>query len=281
MKNYEDTDMDRFRKVAKMEITANSNRTGPKSYVTITNGLRSGLENYVSQEYIDRMAELSEKYQNIKWLPLAVPKFQLDDIPAFITLWDKKSRDILRINSDVGEPWSKEDHPLGENSSWYRALFKGLTLWSNPHRANGSFYHNIYTGKDRQVSRIIDQVFEFFPMHTIWEIYLWESTMPVGPHRDIGDFWKCPTEFRAMVYDENIDPTFYVVDIEKGDKNYIDCPPDTNSFCWSNGTQIHGSDYFNKRKIILCVSGVQHSDKTSVLLEKSLEKYQSILNYKL
>jgi len=84
-----------------------------------------------------------------------------------------------------------------------------------------------------------------------------------------------------MLHDENPEPTLCVADIERGDVNYIDLPKDTNSFCWSNGTQLHGSDYKGKKKFLLCVAGVQHSIKSEELFERSIKKYKDQLNYKL
>ena len=85
-----------------------------------------------------------------------------------------------------------------------------------------------------------------------------------------------------MLHDENDKPTLYVSDIEHGDSNFVDTMGlDTNSFCWSNGSQIHGSDYFGKRKQLLCINGFLSVSKLDALLERSVNKYKDQLNYKL
>ena len=259
--------MDFFREVAQNEH--------------VTGGLAPVVDQHVSQDYRDRMIQLGEDYGNIKWLLLDIPRIDLTDKEEFFSIWNNESVDILRKTSDVAEPWEKEKHPLGDKSSWYVPQFKGLTLWNHPMNniEMNPFVAKRYLGNSKQLGQIVEQVFEYFPIHTMWEIFLWESLVPIAPHRDKSAYWNCPTEFRSMIYDENPDPTLFVVDIKKGDKNYIDLPNDTNSFCWSNGTHIHGSDYYGKRKVILCMNGIQHSGKSRDLFERSVAKYQSKLNY--
>jgi hypothetical protein len=183
----------------------------------------------------------------------------------------------------VAEPWSKETHPYGKLSSWHVPQFNGLTLWQNPNVPIdvGTFAAKKYKGNSKQLKRIVEQAFDYFPIHTMLSVFIWQSTCTVQPHRDKSSFWKCPTDFRVMLHDENDEPTLFVADIEKGDVNYIDCPPDTNSFCWSNGTQVHGSDYHGKVKYLLCMSAIQHSSKSDDLFKRSIIKYKDKLNYDL
>jgi hypothetical protein len=249
----------------------------------VTDGPQLGLEHLMPKEYLDNMRQLGEDYRAVKWLPLDIPRIEFDDYNNFLELWDTESIDIKRIRVDVAEPWSIEDHPLKENSSWHKSQFKGLTLYAHPANKIGShsFAAKLYTGNNPQLKRIVEQTFEYFPMHTMMEIFLWESIAPIGAHKDQSSYWKCPTEFRCMLHDDNPDPTLYVIDETTGEKNYIDLPADTNSFCWSNGTHLHGSDFYGNRKILLCVNGVQHSIKSRDIFERSVAKYKNQLNYKL
>lgn len=235
------------------------------------------------QEYIDKMRLLGEKYKEVKWLPLDIPRIDFDDLEEFKDIWTKESIPILRTKPDVAEPWTKDTHPYGKLSSWYAPQFNGLTLWQNPAVPieTGTFAAKEYKGDSAQLKRIVEQVFDYFPIHTMLTVFIWQSTCAVQPHRDKSAYWKCPTDFRVMLHDENEDPTLFVADIEKGDVNYIDCPPDTNSFCWSNGTQVHGSDYYGKVKYLLCISGIQHSAKSDELFSRSIKKYKNQLNYDL
>lgn len=236
-----------------------------------------------SQEYIDRMRVLEQKYCNIRWLPLDLPKIELDDIEEFKDFWAKESVDTVRQKADVAEPFSKEEHPFGENSNWYVPAFKGLHLFQHELAplSEHSWTGKLHTGNNKQLKRILSQVYEYFPIHTFTSVFIWQSTREIIPHQDQGAFWKCPTEFRVMLHDENPQPTLYVAGIEDGNAHYIDLPPDTNSFCWSNGTQLHGSDYHGKNKWLLVVAGVQHSIKCDELFERSIKKYKNCLNYEL
>jgi hypothetical protein len=72
-----------------------------------------------------------------------------------------------------------------------------------------------------------------------------------------------------------------VADIDNGDAHYVKLPEDTNAFCWSNGSQLHGSDYHGKRKQLICINPVFSISKYEKLLDRSIEKYRDQLNYKL
>jgi hypothetical protein len=242
------------------------------------------LDLFLSEEYIDKMKILGYKYRDIRWLPLDIPKIEFDDIEEFKHLWEKESVNIVRVKPDVAEPWSKEDHPFKGESSWNVPSFRGLHLFENKKIApisGDSFCGKLYEGNNRQLKRILEQVFDYFPIHTMFSVFIWQSTREIKPHRDRGFFWKCPTEFRVMLHDENDQPTLYVADVENKDIHYVDCPEETNSFCWSNGTQIHGSDYYGKKKWILCIAGAQNSVESDKLFRRSIDKYRDKLNYKL
>jgi hypothetical protein len=99
----------------------------------------------------------------------------------------------------------------------------------------------------------------------------------VLPHREQSWVWKCPTEFRIMLHDENTEPTIYVTNIQTGKTTYIDLPSDTNSFAWSNGNYIYGIDYHGKKSYQLVVNAIWDSNKLEKLLENSLQKYHAIL----
>jgi hypothetical protein len=248
-----------------------------------TDGRPSGDPNILPEPYINRMKEIGEIYRPIRWLPLDIPRIEFDNFEEFKSIWAEQSHDVVRTKPDIAEPWAKESHPLGQNSSWNFVQFKGLHLYHHPDMPleDRTFAAKKYTGKILQFDRVVEQVNEYFPMHTISDIFIWSSYREILPHRDKSVYWKCPTEFRVMLADENEEPTLYVADIEHGDVNYIDLPKDTNSFCWSNGTQVHGSDYHGKTKFIMSVAGFQHSTKSIELFDRSIAKYQDKLNYKL
>ena len=236
------------------------------------------------KDYVEKMKILGEKYRKVRWLPLDIPKIELDDLEEFKDLWEKESIDILRVRPDVAEPWTKEQHPFKSKSSYHVPSFRGLHLYENKKLSpisQDSFSGKLYNGSNKQLNRIKEQVFDLFPIHTMFSVFIWQSTREINPHRDRGLYFNCPTEFRSMLHDENDNPTLYVADIDDRTICYVDCPNDTNSFCWSNGSQIHGSDYYGKKKWILCIAGAPSSSKADELFERSISKYKDQLNYKL
>lgn len=235
--------------------------------------------------YIKKMAELSVKYRNIRWMPLDVPKIQLDDFDEFLNFWETECIDVVRVKPCTAEPWTKENHPLGNYSNYYKPQFKGLHFYTkNPDTfetsENGIFAHKYFS--HQMFKKIIEQLHDYLPFDEIKHAKIWESVKPVYPHRDQTFFWNCPTEFRVMLSDNNPKPTLYVADIEFGDINYIDLKElDTNSFCWSNGSQIHGSDFNGGKKHLICIDGVLHPKKLENLLDRSIAKYKDKINYNL
>lgn len=245
---------------------------------------KHGLQHLFPDWWITKMEELGEKYRPVRWLPLDIPKIELDDIEEFKDLWEKESIDILRVRPDAAEPWSKETHPYKKSSSWHVPSFRGLHLFENGYLApisHESFSGKLYTGDNRQLKRILEQVFDYFPIYNFLSVFIWQSTREIKPHRDRSFFWKCPTDFRVMLHDENTEPTLYVADMDERDIHYIDCPEDTNSFCWSNGTQVHGSDYYGQKKWLLVINGIQSVSKCDELFSRSIRKYKDQLNYDL
>lgn len=235
--------------------------------------------------YLDRVQELSKKYRSIRWLPLAVPRFELDK-EEFLDWWNRESIDIVRIAPDVAEPWSKEEHPQGMDSSWYLPQFKGCDIWHYDHEV----YHSrpmpwTHALKHHPMfDSIIEQIMDTLPVLHLHDVYIWESVREVYPHRDANYYWDMPTEMRIMLFDDH-DPitekTLYVADADHGDINYIDLPEDTNSFIWSNGSQLHGSHYYGKRKQLIALHCVYDLKKYERLLDSSIDQYRDQLNYKL
>lgn len=247
----------------------------------MTDGPPAGYD--LPTEYIEKMKVISEKYKPIQWLPLDIPKIDIGDPKEFLEIYDSQRYPVVRIKPDVAEPWSKEDHPFKQDSSWNKAAFNGLHLYQNPmiDLKLSTFYGKVYLGDIPVFKRIVEQVHDYIPHHPFISIFIWESLSTIIPHRDAASYWKCPTDFRSMLYDENDKPTLYVAEDGSDEPIYIDLPEDTNTFCWSNGKMVHGSDYHGKRKLLLIMTGIQHTRKSVELFDRSIAKYKDKLNYKL
>lgn len=258
----------------------------------------------IFDDYIKNFELLGETYGHLSWLPLAIPKIEFDDIDEFKNIWEREKIEIRRVLPSEDEPWNEEDHPLGENSSWKRVEFAGLHVTSNAtidfnihdlyvngklqvpqysnesgfrqgRNAQGTFTKKLF--KHRFFSKLIVQIMDTFPIAQINNIMILEPIKDVYPHREQTWPWKCPTEFRINIHDENTEPTIYVSNIQTGVTKYIDLPDDTNSFCWSNGTHLYGIDYHNKPLYHVAVNAVWNYKKVATLLEKSVKKYERIL----
>jgi hypothetical protein len=233
--------------------------------------------------YLDEIQRLNKKYRPIRWIPLDVPKLEVD-MEQFLSIWDKENIDIVRTASDAAEPWDKDAHPLGKKSNWHNPQFKGLDFYSWKKENFAESRDLAWTAKFYEhpfFDRITEFVLDTLPFHSISHLYIWESVRDVMPHRDAEYFWDLPNMFRIMLNDENDKPTLYTCDVDDGDLHYIELPDDTNTFVWSNGSQIHGSDYHGKRKQIVCINGIFHPKKYEDLLDRSITKYKDKLNYEL
>ena len=54
--------------------------------------------------YVERMQELGEKYQNLRWLPLNIPVIDIEHKEEFLELWNKEKIALLPTDSSVTGP---------------------------------------------------------------------------------------------------------------------------------------------------------------------------------
>ena len=254
----------------------------------------------ISQEYKDKFYEIGKIYQNLSWTALNIPKITLDDFEKFKEIWNREKIEIRRLLPSEDEPYNEIDHPLGDYSSYKRVEFHGLhitcnaTLDFNIHdlyvngrlkkaqysneegfrqgrTAQGTFTKKLY--KDKFFSNLLVQIMDNFPIRVLNNVMILETIDDVLPHREQTWAWQCPTEFRIFLQDYNDKPTMYLSHIQNGQINYINLPEETNSFCWSNGTQVYGIDYHGKSSYQIVVNAIWDARKIYNLLEKSVNKY--------
>jgi len=258
----------------------------------------------ISQDYQSKFLRLGEKYKNLHYTFLDIPKIELTDLEEFKEIWNKEKIEIKRLLPSEDEPWGENDHPLGDQSSFKRVEFNGLHIHSNAtldfnihdlyvkgrlelpiystssgygqgRHAQGTFTKKLF--KHKFFNNILVQIMDTFPISVLNTVMIVEPIADVLPHREQTWVWKCPTEFRVLLHDENVKPTMYLTHIESGDTTYIKQPMDTNSVCWSNGTHLYGIDYDNKPSYQLIVSAIWNADKLDKLIEKSIDKYGILL----
>jgi hypothetical protein len=237
------------------------------------------------------MIALGEKYKNIKWLPLALPKFKVDNFNAFQEIFEREKIAIidqedstfvqefngLHITSNALIDFNI--HDLYNNGRMTKQQYSNETGYRQGRDTIGRFTKKLY--KHKAFFKIVSDIMMRLPIIRISNILVLETIKDVAPHREQSWVWKFPTEFRIILHDENTEPTIYVTDIESGDTHYIEFPDDTNTVCWSNGTQLYGIDYHGKTSYQLVVNAIIDPVRLEKLLDDSIAKYHGHLNYKL
>lgn len=232
--------------------------------------------------YISKFKTLGEKYKHLDYVPLDIPKIELDDYDEFLSIWNKEKillrpKDSLEESSLYGLHITSNAlldfnlHDLYVNGKPPSNMISTEAGWNQGRVSDGLYTKKLY--KHKFWSNLIVQVMDTFPVHTLSNILIIETKDNVLPHQEQSWNWKCPTEFRVSLHDENTVPTVYVADIESGKVTYVDLPTDTNSFCWSNGTKLYGIDYHGKPYYQMIVNAVWNSTKFEQLLDRSIIKY--------
>jgi hypothetical protein len=233
------------------------------------------------------MQEVGEKFQNLSWVPLNLPKFNIGDLSVFEEIWERESIEIKNNNDPSYITEFKglhitanclldfNLHDLYVNGKMSKTQVSDASGYSQGRNVVGAWSKKLY--KHKFFFNLISEIMDKFPIRQISNMLILETINDVLPHREQSWVWKCPTEFRIMLHDENTEPTIYVTNIQTGKTTYIDLPSDTNSFAWSNGNYIYGIDYHGKKSYQLVVNAIWDSNKLEKLLENSLQKYHAIL----
>jgi len=238
----------------------------------------------ISESYLTKIRVLEEKYKSIFWLPLDIPKIQISDWKRFLEIWEREKIPIVKKNDPdfIQEFYGMHiaSNPLIDFYCHDLYDSKGKMIENQISEKNGFTQGRdnigLYTKKlykDRFFNSLVSNIMSTFPISVINTISIFEVMNDVVPHREETWYWKCPTEFRINLYDENENPVFYVTDIESGETRYIELPQDTNSFCWSNGTKLYGIDYHGKKNFQIVVNAIWDTTKLDNLLSTSLKKY--------
>lgn len=235
------------------------------------------------QSYLDRIKSIERKYKELSWLPLDIPKISFDDFNFFEEIWQRESIEIKKVDDDSWSPEFKglhitanclldfNLHDLYSNGKMTKVQVSDEKGYSQGRSIIGKYNKKLY--KHKFFFNMISQIMDLFPVEQISNMLIVEQLRNVDAHREQSWYWKCPTEFRIMLHDENTEPNFYVADIETGKVSFIDLPKDTNSFCWSNGTHVYGIDYHGKKSYQLILNAVWSPEKMDALLSRSISKY--------
>jgi hypothetical protein len=244
-------------------------------------------------DLIDRSkcARLQEKFKGIAALPLALPKFELDDVNKFWEIWNANVTTVSR-QVTLGDRGS-EGAP---NPSLERTQWDGLALYEDPTLLGEAAWRTVVSEElaDSQ-KNYVKSIFDLLPFQRIRSIRLWSAHRKITPHYDgnmpptLDRVLQFPAEIRIMLDDKNPSETFWICSntkykpnqqhpIPDNDKLYVKLPTDSNAFAWNNENFLHGADYDPRyKKILVVVKGWVDLDKLETLIDASIDKYPEFI----
>jgi hypothetical protein len=245
------------------------------------------MNNLANLIKLSEVPRLVEKYAGIAALPLALPKFELDDVNKFWQIWNSEVVAVARQHIDRGA--LGKDNPVMSFTQWEGlAMYEDLSLL-----AKAAWATKISTKLTDSQPRFLKSVFDLLPFKRIRSVRLWSANREVKAHYDgnlpasLDGVLKFPTEIRIMLNDQNPTETFWLTPVSKHnpqmsvpeeDKHYVKLPIDTNTFAWNNEDFLHGADYNPEyRKILVVIKGWIDVERLEPLLDESLEKYSEYI----
>ena len=241
-----------------------------------------GLESLID---LSQCPRLIEKYKGIAYLPLDVPKFELDNPEEFWRIWHEEKENVARQIIDRGAVGTKS--PSLEHTQW-----DGLALYEDQRLLNDAAWRTKVSMKlAYSQPRYLTRIFEELPYVRIRSVRLWSAHKTIIAHYDgnmppeLDGVMRFPTEIRIKLADQNPKETFWLCSSEKYKPNskkrvpkssryYIDLPKDSNTFTWNNEDYLHGADFDPKyRKILVVIKGWVDLNRLEELLDRSIAKY--------
>jgi len=236
---------------------------------------------------LNNVPRLVEKYAGIGALPLALPKFELDDVNAFWQIWNAEVAAVDRQHIDRGA--LGKANPVMSFTQWEGlAMYEDSTLLSK-----AAWNTRISTALATSQHQFLKSVFELLPFTRIRSVRLWSANREVKAHYDgnmpasLDGVLKFPTEIRIMLDDQNPTETFWLTPVSQHDpqttvpeedRHYVKLPIDTNTFAWNNEDFLHGADYDPQyRKILVVIKGWVDLERLEPLLDQSLNKYNEYI----
>jgi hypothetical protein len=241
-------------------------------------------------------AHLSEKYKEIPFVYLDVPKIVPDD--NFVEIWLESKEVVKRLQASEAFPYTPEEAEKikaerGENwqNEWSanEANFQGISLINDNSKFNR--WSQLIVDGYKNFPKLMDQIHTYFPIKKLKQMHCWSNRRQLGLHRDGFDqIPGVPTSLRVMLYDNNPGPTFWMQPIPEDklgwgyehiirDENKIkvldlSTTPDTNSFCFNNYNFVHAAEKDQAHWKILGMFSLEWEWKGfETLVDRSIEKY--------
>jgi hypothetical protein len=201
---------------------------------------------------------------NVKYLPLALPRVECDSTQIKNYIDNRGSRVNYSWTECVDQPWN-------------HVIVRAPVIKSKDGEIPGSGWRPDFK---KTFPAVIDAV-ERLPFTSIKYVYLFEQIIDVKPHHD--NVGKNPYEhlepasYRITLLMEDQE-TFYICDdFQCTTFTHPRYPTDTNTWAFSNNSVPHGSvlPRGGKRKILLIIGGgVLDEAKHKALIADSYQKYK-------
>lgn len=247
-----------------LNVRKNEEQDSSKLVEHLSTQRKFQLEHYFKND--PRMFEMEKKYGKYLMVPLAIPKFELEDPDHFVDWFFKHSIRPVKQKGDYVAP-DKGFSP-----------FYSVDLIQE---VGDDWNLNMQTDNFKQeFPKLWDQFHETLPVQKILTLNLWSSVWDFNEHRDSAEMWDCPNSFRIPLYDENPSNTLFVmdnptVDYKVEETHFLPTLEDTNTFMWNNLRCMHGSRKTEEhKKIMAVVIALVDPDKYDTLMSASVEKYK-------
>lgn len=238
-----------------------------------------------------------EKYQNIPYVVLDIPKIVPDD--NFQSLWQNHAIPVVRIKPDSRYHYTPEEaqekyETTGLTNQYTMPLWVGFTAYkSSPVYVNKRWAESTIDG-EFLLPKFMSQLYEYLPVKKIKTVYFWSNQQAIELHKDLEPALNIPTSIRISISDDNPTPTFYLQPLPAGKKGggeekikfdqslakFVNTKNTTsNTFIYNNSSWVHGAFKDPKYSKILCVVAVSVWDwgKYYELIGKSIQRYGSNL----
>ncbi len=226
---------------------------------------------------------LSQKYEGIAALPLALSKFEPDSWSDFWQIWNDEKERVWRNHIDRGALGAVR--PTLDHTQW-----DGMSIYELPELyKEGAWGSKICQSMIDANGVLINRILQEMPFVKIRSIRLWSAHRTIPLHYDgnmpdsLDGKMRFPTEIRIMLDDKNPRETFWLASasefepntyVEESRRLYVKLPEDTNTFAWNNESFLHAAD-FNPayRKILIVIKGWVDLARLENLLDQSIKKY--------
>jgi hypothetical protein len=234
------------------------------------------------------MPPLSE----IMYMPLDIPKLTDFEHNLVMNLWAEYSRPVTRqIPCEDCTPYRQSRADCCMKVYHWEGLSILGDMGMVGEGKKQMFYQPVINAREL-LHDYFEKVLEFGPFDALAHVWLWQSTQPIVPHREMDDSYPHnePRILRSLIYDENPRQTFFIYrhpeqgivppsmmadEMDPSRRHYIEIPESTSYFSWNNHRCMHGSDHLpGHKKILMAITGRFNPERHRRLMARSWGKYR-------